>query len=91
MGRWSTWCRVDRRRSSLCAERQGILVCLKLADGKEVWRKDLRDLGGEVPNWGYSESPLIDGKLVLCTPGGAKGTVAAFNKLSENLSGRART
>jgi outer membrane protein assembly factor BamB len=65
---------------------QGILVCLDIAaKGKEVWRKDLRkDLGGEPMvenyNWGYSESPLVDGPLLICTPGGAQGTVAALDK-----------
>ena len=49
----------------------GDLVCLKAADGKEVWRKALKDdLGGRMmSNWGYSESVLVDGGIVLCTPG----------------------
>jgi outer membrane protein assembly factor BamB len=59
----------------------GGMVCVEAATGKEVWKKHLvTDLGGSRPNWGYSESPLVDGDLVLCTPGGAKGTVAALNK-----------
>ena len=58
----------------------GDLVCLSTADGKEVWRKNLvSDFGGKVPNWGYSESPLIDGNKVVVTPG-AKGGVAALDK-----------
>jgi outer membrane protein assembly factor BamB len=62
---------------------QGILVCLDVANaGKEVWRKDfIKELGGEMMSeWGYSESPLVDGDLVIATPGGKQGTVAAFNK-----------
>lgn len=62
---------------------QGDLVCLDLsAKGKEVWRKNLiKDLGGEMmTEWGFSESPLVDGDLVICSPGGAKGTVAALDK-----------
>jgi len=40
----------------------GGLVCLNAADGKEQWRRSLvKDLGGEPPTWGYSESPLVDG------------------------------
>ncbi len=31
-------------------------------------------------DWGYSESPLVDGGLVLCTPGGDQGLLAALNK-----------
>lgn len=32
--------------------------------------------------WGYSESPLVDGNLVLCTPGGSKGMIVALDKES---------
>ena len=30
--------------------------------------------------WGFSESPLVDGNLVLCTPGGPNATIVALNK-----------
>ena len=30
----------------------------------------VNDLGGAVPKWGYTESPLIYNNLVICTPGG---------------------
>jgi len=61
----------------------GVLACLKVADGKEVWKVDLvKDLGGELQGWGYTESVLIDGDQVVCTPGGQKGTMAALDKMS---------
>jgi len=57
------------------------LVCLQTKDGKEIWRKNLRkDFDGNVGGWGYSESPLIDGNKLLCTPGGKKATLAALDK-----------
>ncbi|MFM1941891.1 MAG: hypothetical protein RI897_873 [Verrucomicrobiota bacterium] len=57
----------------------GTLVCVQLADGKEVWRVSMtEDLGGEVPGWGYTESVLVDEGRVICTPGGSKGTMAAL-------------
>jgi hypothetical protein len=63
---------------------QGELVCLDIsaAKPKEVWRKNLiTDFGGVMmTGWGYSESPLVDGKLLLVTPGGNGGTVAALDK-----------
>jgi outer membrane protein assembly factor BamB len=60
---------------------RGNLVCLKAADGKKVWEVSLtEDLGGKLQSWGYTESPLIEGDLVVCTPGGGEGTVAAFDK-----------
>lgn len=59
----------------------GDLTCLELATGKTVWHTNLsKDLGGGRPGWGYSESPLIEGDLVIVTPGGAKGTLAALDK-----------
>jgi len=60
----------------------GDLVCLNLADGKEVWTKNLnKDLGGQMMSgWGYSESPLIDGEKLICSPGGRKGSLAALDK-----------
>ncbi len=67
---------------------QGELVCVDIAaNGKEVWRKNLiKDLDGEMmTEWGYSESPLVDGDKLICTPGGAKGTVAALDKKTGNV------
>ena len=59
----------------------GDLVCLNARDGKIIWRRDLvKEFEGSLPNWGYSESPLVTNKWVLCTPGGARSTVAALNK-----------
>lgn len=62
---------------------QGDLVCLdRKGKGKEVWRLNLiRDLGGEMmTEWGYSESPLVDGDKLIVTPGGSQGTLAALDK-----------
>jgi len=58
----------------------GDVVCV--ADGKVVWTKNLlKDLGGASnPGWRFSESPLIDGDRLLCTPGGHKDVIAALNK-----------
>ena len=60
---------------------QGNLICSKASDGKMVWQKSLAtDLGGKLQNWGYTESPLIVGNKIICTPGGSKGTMAALDK-----------
>ena len=32
--------------------------------------------------WGFSESPLVDGDRVLCTPGGADAMIVALDKLT---------
>ena len=60
----------------------GDVVCVAADSGKVVWTKNLlTDLGGSSnPQWKYSESPLIDGDRLLCTPGGHKDVIAALNK-----------
>ena len=47
---------------------QGHLACLEKANGKTKWNVDVKTLGGKIPKWGYSESVLIDGDKILCTP-----------------------
>lgn len=63
---------------------QGDLVCCESSTGQEQWRKNLKtDFGGKKDdNWGYSESVLIDGEQLICTPGGDKATLVALNKMS---------
>jgi outer membrane protein assembly factor BamB len=65
---------------------QGTLVCVNRADGNVLWTKSMEDLGGKTPQWGYCESPLVHDELVLCTPGGEQGAVAAFDKISGELA-----
>ncbi|MFP6899402.1 MAG: PQQ-binding-like beta-propeller repeat protein [Opitutales bacterium] len=64
----------------------GDLVCLRAADGSEVWRKHLtKDLGGRSGGWNYTESPLVDEGKVMVTPGGKKGAVVALDKKTGDL------
>lgn len=60
----------------------GDLACCKTDDGSLVWKKNFeRDFGGQMMSgWGYSESPLVDGEKLICTPGGDKALLAALNK-----------
>ena len=61
----------------------GDLVCLETASGHPRWQKSLRkDFGGEPGRWAYAESPLVDGDVLVCTPGGAEATLVALNKLT---------
>lgn len=59
----------------------GEIICLKTADGSKVWSRPFSEWGGKMMSgWGFSESPLVDGDVVVCTPGGRKGVVVALNK-----------
>ena len=66
---------------------EGQIHCLSAVDGKMLWQKDFKtDFGGRImSNWGYSESPLVDGDLVICTPGGDEGTLIALDKNTGNV------
>ncbi|MCX7046762.1 MAG: PQQ-like beta-propeller repeat protein [Candidatus Sumerlaeota bacterium] len=70
----------------------GDLACFQIADGKEVWRKNMnKDFGGKMMSgWGYSESPLVDGANLVCTPGGQNGSVVALNKKTGQLVWRSK-
>ncbi|HEV3080212.1 MAG TPA: PQQ-binding-like beta-propeller repeat protein, partial [Gemmataceae bacterium] len=64
----------------------GDLACLETATGKLRWAKNLRqDFGGKPGMWAYAESPLIDGDVLVCTPGGDDATVVALNKNSGDV------
>ena len=50
----------------------GDLVCLNSPMARSFGHKNLpKDFGGRMMSgWGYSESPLVDGDKLICTPGG---------------------
>jgi outer membrane protein assembly factor BamB len=60
----------------------GDLICVEAGTGKKRWELNLqRNLCGRMMSgWGHTESPLVDGDMVVCTPGGAQGTLAALDK-----------
>jgi outer membrane protein assembly factor BamB len=61
---------------------EGDLVCLEAATGAERWRKSfVNDFGGAMMSgWRFSESPLVDGARLICTPGGKDATMVALDK-----------
>jgi len=59
----------------------GDLVCLEKDNGKVVWSKNLKKaFKGEPGLWAYSESVLIDGDKLICTPGGQEADLVALKK-----------
>ena len=59
----------------------GDLACLDAKTGKIRWTKNVRkEFGGQPGEWAYAESPLVDGDVVVVTPGGPQATMAALNK-----------
>jgi outer membrane protein assembly factor BamB len=71
----------------------GDLTCIERLSGAKKWSIALagaKGLGGVVPVWGYSESPLVDGDRVVCTPGGANGSLAAVDKSTGKVLWRSK-
>lgn len=61
----------------------GDLVCMDRHTGNIHWQKNLRtDFGGKPGEWAYSESPLVDGDVLVVSPGGKEATLLALNKHS---------
>ena len=59
----------------------GDIACLETKTGKIRWSKNIRtEFGGKPGEWAYAESPLVDGDVVVVTPGGAEATMVALNK-----------
>lgn len=64
----------------------GDLICCDAATGVERWRKNFqKDFGGRSGGWSYTESPLIDGDKLVCTPGGNDAAMVALNKLTGDV------
>jgi outer membrane protein assembly factor BamB len=60
----------------------GELSALDAGTGKKIWSVDFVDVfGGNVPGWGYSESPLIVGDRIVTNAGGRRASIVALNKV----------
>jgi outer membrane protein assembly factor BamB len=52
--------------------RSGDLVSWRLLDGEMLWRRNVKDEGGEPPYWGSASSPrVVDDKVIVQAGGGA--------------------
>jgi outer membrane protein assembly factor BamB len=64
----------------------GVVVCLDTATGKIIWKENVSEsYGGSIPNWGYSESPLVDGNRLIVMPGGRGASLVSLDKLTGKL------
>lgn len=69
-----------------CLASGGELVCLEASSGELKWKRHLvEDFNGAAGNWAFAESVLIDGDVLVCTPGGDEATLVALNKLTGEL------
>ncbi len=71
---------VDADRAYAVTAR-GELVCVRVANGQVVWRKDYaKDFEGRRGHFGVCDQLLVDGDRLICVPGGKTASVVALNK-----------
>src|SRR5206468_5932408 len=64
----------------------GTLVCLDIETGKRIWGINfVEHFRGDAPQWGYSESPLVEGDRVIVNPGGSGASIVALNKTTGDV------
>ncbi|MBI5217783.1 MAG: PQQ-like beta-propeller repeat protein [Bacteroidia bacterium] len=64
--------------------RSGDLACWSLENGKLIWKKNVKDIGGQEPRWGFASSPLVYKNMVI-VKGGGKALVVAYNKINGDV------
>jgi outer membrane protein assembly factor BamB len=62
---------------------KGRIACFETETGKEKWAVDVvKDLGGTVMEFGYSESLAVDVEKVYCFPSGNETNMAALDRFT---------
>jgi outer membrane protein assembly factor BamB len=65
---------------------QGNLFCWNAENGEKIWEADfVDDYKGQKSQWGWAESPLIAGNLVVVQAGGKDAGLIALDKVSGKL------
>ncbi len=63
----------------------GSVVCLDAKTGEKKWSVSTKDkFAAKFGKWGASESLLIEGSKVICTPGGDNASLVALDKKNGN-------
>ncbi len=61
----------------------GVVYCMDALTGDMVWEADLlHTFDAENIQWGLTETLLIDGGNIICTPGGEEHNVVALNRFT---------
>ena len=61
----------------------GVVYCIDAITGDIIWEVDLlHTFDAENIQWGLTETLLIDGDNIICTPGGEEHNVVALNRLT---------
>jgi outer membrane protein assembly factor BamB len=64
----------------------GTVACVYAKTGEIKWSKDMQvDFHAPLTTFGYSESLLVDGNLVYCTPGNADTNIVALDRFTGDI------
>lgn len=67
----------------------GELASLDIESGKPIWTRHLvRDLGGKMPAWGYSASPIVYENTLIVQAGGPSAALVGLNLESGEIEWR---
>ena len=62
---------------------QGVVYCYNSDTGKKIWSLDLlKQFDAKNIQWGMTESILIEGDRLFCTPGGKDNNMVCLNRLT---------
>ena len=66
---------------------EGKLYALDARSGTKIWSHNfVEEFGSSIPTWGFSSSPIIEGKLVIVEAGGKdERAIVAFDKESGDV------
>jgi outer membrane protein assembly factor BamB len=65
----------------------GTVACFEAKTGKEKWSVDMiKDFHGRIPRFGFSESVLVEGENVYCSPGSADTNTVALNRFTGKIT-----
>ena len=61
----------------------GVVYCMNASNGEVKWKLDtFNDTDGKNIRWGVTETLVVDGDKIYCTPGGKTHNIVALNRLT---------
>jgi outer membrane protein assembly factor BamB len=69
---------------------EGNLICRRVTDGQEIWTRDFNGVtGAKTPTWGFTATPVIHDKLLICLAAGEGSIALALDKMTGREQWRA--
>ena len=66
-----------------CLSGMGDIVCMKTSTGEKVWGLNMiRDLQGKAVGYGFTQSLLVTGNQLICSPSGKLNNIAALDRFT---------